>query len=206
MHNNPCPTMIDYVCTKPGEAFPFEGGPTLKEGETPPDKVQDGDFGAEIKPDGVPKYPEGTTFDEKGVPSQPPLPQPDVAARVLDPEKSEFFQKHFGDFDNPPNPNDRPLPDEYRPDIPYKPSTGERVFVHGTDGAIYSVPAETLSEAELKVYKEYPVYTSPQDEPYTGSPQISGNEDKSGSTFSGEQPKPDPNPCSWSLWGWCLWH
>lgn len=202
-HNNPCPTKIGNKCVQPGD-FPFRGGQKLIEGDTPPDNTpRDGDRDIQIRPDTNGKYPEGTTFDEYGRPSLPREPMPDARGRVIDPDSEEMTRWRFDRFDTPQPNGGEKLPIEYEPEIPYKPWTGERMIVQGSDGALYSKPYYSLYDDPSKMN---PTYSTPQDAPYSGSPQTSNNGGSSGSTFSGEQPNPDPNPCSWSLWGWCLWH
>lgn len=210
-HNNPCPTMIDGKCTKPGEAFPFTGGPQMQDGGMPPPDqgVKMGEFlrdqadqSSLIKPDALFKYPDGTTFDERGIPNQAPDPQPNMAGTAVSPDSPEYRQWQQSKMDDPVTER---LPPEFTPNRPYVPSAGERVAELGADGVIYSEPRENFAPEQLDLMERYPVYPKGQPNIPTAQQPVETNP-AYGNTFSYEPQTAEPRGCRWSLWGWCFWH
>lgn len=112
-HNNSCPKLIDGKCSPAGQATPRPVVPSYDEGDVIPPKQpiastenKEIDPRIVVSPDMPRTYPVGTVFDEKGMPSEPPLPNPTYTMERITPNSLKGFRYE--------------LPAEYQPTQPYR--------------------------------------------------------------------------------------
>lgn len=139
-HDNFCPKMIDGKCyNRKGLPSAMDYMPSYKEGEPirSDHGTNPGDQRLILPPAWPLQYPEGTVFDENGVPSNPPSPNAVAPGNEVKPSW-DFSMHQYGQ-----QLGDQSLPPEYRPEVPYvPPSTAkglgtEHVSLNGTT---YSMP------------------------------------------------------------------
>jgi hypothetical protein len=192
-HNNSCPSKINGTCTA-GQTSPSVYPPGSQYNEwdkVPPtnmpilDSDNNFDSAAVISPDYPLAYPEGTTFDEFGMPSNPPLSNPAYSMTNIPPGY------------NPPSPlaqipeypTELRLPPEYQPATPYVPSIG--------GGLIDSnINFQQIPPSDNGASLTAPL--APEEAPFAPSQ----------STFSqntSASPQSSESLCTFSLFGFCLW-
>lgn len=171
--------------------------PNYKEGEGPKKYEKLNNDAAKTNNDDnsrIYKYPEGTSFDENGVPSKPPLrpeEMPTFSGKEMNPTTMDQRKWMHGNGESAP-----PLPPEYQPKYPYEGSTifGSDKYGNRTDpfretrnigGTEYSFP-----------YGRVPVTS--QDYRPSDYPRSSNN------TFQPSQGSAPTPACRFKIYNWCV--
>jgi hypothetical protein len=191
-HNNRCPKQIDSKCIEPGEAFPYFRGPTYDEGEPMPSQqlptrnsqLNTVDSKLVIPPSWPRTYPEGTIFDEFGMPSNPPLPNPTNPNMQINPMAPVLQQYMLSGV---------PLPIEYLPPSP------NPTFSPTFDAAsiVSLAPPQTPQDLSSEISPALD-FTEPPRSPSTFTQNTSGSLQSSETSAS-------EILCTFSLFGFCLW-
>jgi hypothetical protein len=215
-HTQDCRKYVDGICNPgtPSER-PFELGPGYKEGDIiPPSRPSPtGDDPAMVlnpsSPLSAPKYPEGTTFSENGLPSNAPSTNPTDNMKEVKPDWNFSIQQYAQQLGY------QNLPSEYQPAMPYTPSVTDAQFPRNQvtlDGVTYSAPAPVYTNQDGTLS----AFSPSGAEPYVPSGVTNlrnpspVNDYSSGSTFpepvsSGSNITPISNSCHFNVFGWCVW-
>jgi hypothetical protein len=183
-HNNSCPNKIDGTCLTGQASLPAYPPQYNEWDKIPPlnmpilNNDDNFDFAAVISPDYPLNYPEGTAFDENGMPSNAPLQNPSYSMTNIPP----LYNPPSPLSQLPDYPTELHLPPEYQPVEPYLPAIGSSPLPAPSSnaGANYTVPPAS---------QQAPFF------PSQGT--FSVNNSASQQSVA--------TPCTLSLFGFCLW-